>query len=72
MIKAEKITTSFEDAALLQERYLRQEGWEYRCDYPDSCWRWSKMLNGRVMVMNAGEAFNFQETIDSWEEFDEA
>lgn len=23
-------------------RYLTERGWEHRCDYPDSHWRWEK------------------------------
>ncbi len=45
--KARNVTEEqIQDAELdldgMYVRYLKERGWKYRCDYPDSCWRWEK------------------------------
>jgi hypothetical protein len=34
----------------LRQAYLRSRGWRYSCDYPDCCWRWSKIFDRGVVV----------------------
>ena len=38
-------------------RYLTERGWEQRCDYPDSHWRWEKEVttSGRTVTMTCSK-----------------
>jgi len=44
--------------------YLQERGWAYSCKFPDSCWRWTKEIDGKLMVMNQSEAYSLQERLD--------
>ena len=46
--------------------YLRQSGWEHKCNYPGSLWLWEKTLpDGRVIVVCADDAIYMQEHINT-------
>ena len=45
---------------------LRKYGWEYKCNFPDSCWRWcKKMEDGRVICVSRAEALQIEENIQN-------
>ena len=49
----------------IQREFLRDSGWGYSCDFPDSVWRWSKTLDdGRVLAMSGDDAYHIQSVID--------
>lgn len=48
---------------MLREDLLVKLGWAYRCDYPDSCWRWSKTFGDKTMTLSAKEAVDLEERI---------
>ena len=41
----------------MYDRYLIERGWEQRCDYPDSCWRWEKevVTSKRTVTMTCSK-----------------
>jgi hypothetical protein len=43
------------------EKLLRDLGWAYSSDYPDCCWRWSKVLCNKVVTTaSADEALSLE------------
>ena len=51
------VDSLFEKAKEERGKFLLDYGWEYGCDYPDFCWRWSKIINGKRICLSAREAF---------------
>ena len=49
-----------EEVHNLGEQYLYERGWKYKCNHPDSCWRWEKKINGRIYVMSYSDALALQ------------
>ena len=37
----------------LKNKWLERYGWKYSCDFIDSCWRWSKEIEGKLMICNS-------------------
>ena len=37
----------------LKYRWLESYGWKFSCDFIDSCWRWSKEIDGKLMICNS-------------------
>ena len=48
----------------MQERFLRQRGWECSCDFPGSIWLWCKEIRGRQIATD----MNYAYVIESYEE----
>lgn len=46
----------------LQSRYLRERGWDYRCDVPGAFWLWHKKLDdGRTIAVGLFQALDIEE-----------
>jgi len=57
----------------IQREFLRDSGWGYSCDFPDSVWRWSKTLDdGRVLALCKDDAYRIQSVIDRRAELQKA
>jgi len=49
----------------LEDRYLRERGWEQTCDTPGSLWVWSKTLvDGRVILTSKTQALAFANALE--------
>jgi hypothetical protein len=45
----------------LKRQYLTERGWQYRCDFPDSCWRWVKKFErGGVITARLDNAVHIE------------
>lgn len=58
---------SFEPIMLMENelkdrrrKWLTKYGWTERCDFPDACWRWCKMIKGEMMMCDEREAINIE------------
>ena len=43
-----------------RSRWLGKNGWEQSCQFPDSCWRWCKEIEGKMMMCNKTEAIKIE------------
>lgn len=44
-----------------KEALLYDAGWQYSANYPDHCWRWSKMVDGeKLTTSSADEAVSME------------
>lgn len=41
-------------------KWLEKYGWEERCNFPDSCWRWCKKIKGQMMTCRKAEAIKIE------------
>lgn len=41
-------------------KWLRKYGWEERCNFPDSCGRWCKEIEGQIMMCRKSEAIKIE------------
>jgi len=48
----------------IKSTYLSKRGWTYSSDFPDSRWRYSKEIDGRVLAMNLDDALSIQAALD--------
>ena len=35
-----------------RDQYLRERGWNWRCDHPGAIWLWHKVFNGREYMVD--------------------
>ncbi len=48
-----------------RERYLYERGWKQTCAFPDSRWRWNKVLkDGQRVSVSMADALSIQSEID--------
>jgi len=56
----EAVYNAFLDLDNIIGKYLAERGWTYRCDYPDSYWRWEKEIvdcdRNVTMALSSAEA----------------
>lgn len=61
MVKREKtvlrIEALFERAKEERRKFLLKNEWKYGCNYPDACWRWSKIFAGERICLSEDAAF---------------
>jgi hypothetical protein len=69
-VNYETVDDRFEDAQDALREYLIERDWKYSSNYPDSCWRWSKEIDGKHMVMDQSAAFDLQKRLDEDQELD--
>lgn len=43
-----------------RQKWLTKYGWEESCDFPDSCWRWCKTIDGKMMMCRESEAIKIE------------
>ena len=48
------------DITCKKERWLEKYGWELSCQYVDSCWRWSKVIEGKLMACSMSGAIKIE------------
>jgi len=41
-------------------KWLTKYGWKERCDFPDSCWRWCKEIEGKLMMCTESKAIKIE------------
>jgi len=46
-----------------KKRYLRQFGWNHSCSFPDSCWRWVKVIRGETIAVSIDCALSIEKNI---------
>jgi len=58
---------SYEPIRLLQNDlehkrrvWLEKHGWSESCDFPDSCWRWCKEIDGKLMMCSQATAIKIE------------
>ena len=44
----------------MKDKWLEKHGWEYSCDYVDHCWRWSKLIKGKLMACGMNQAVRIE------------
>jgi hypothetical protein len=64
MITYEEIDNAEEALEDLKQQYLRQKGWECKCDNPGAIWLWCKTLNGKEFRCNIATATYVQSSFD--------
>jgi hypothetical protein len=64
LITLEAIELKATELMEMRHTYLRQQGWEYKCDTPGSCWLWQKQIDARTVLCNEVEAFSLQEYME--------
>jgi hypothetical protein len=47
-----------------KERYLRNCGWSFTCEAPDSRWRWEKEIRGKTYMLSEEDAMHIQEFLE--------
>lgn len=64
-ITHDNIREANDDAALLEDNYLRQKGWKHTCESPGCYWVWEKtMPDDRVAIVSKSLALTFQRIWD--------
>lgn len=48
----------------LRGSYLRKSGWNYTSSTPGCYWMWTKEIEGRTYMVDAGHADSFQRDLD--------
>lgn len=43
-----------------KQKFLRKTGWDYSCDHPDYCWRWSKEIRGKNYSLGPDQAISME------------
>lgn len=51
------------DIDALRGSILRKYGWVERCDFPDSCWRWVKVVKGVTLAIPTISAIRMEQNI---------
>lgn len=41
-------------------KWLEKNGWTESCQFPDSCWRWCKEIEGKMMMCSKSEAIKIE------------
>ena len=60
-ITYETISMAFAECENLQRAWLRQNGWEWSCDFPGGIWLWCKRLpDGRSVGVGVEQAIEIQ------------
>lgn len=54
------VDAAFEDAANKRDQFLATYGWDYSCDFPDSCWRFVKVVKGQSLFLSGRDAFDME------------
>jgi hypothetical protein len=66
MFTRTQIDETVETLSELRASYLRQQGWEYQCNTPDSCWYWQKTLeDGRTAIVSETTALGIEAYLSS-------
>lgn len=45
---------------LKKQKWLRKHGWIHSCDFIDSCWRWCKQIEGKLIMCNEAKAIHIE------------
>ena len=48
------------DLSSAEIKWLEKHGWEQNCQFPDSCWRWCKEIDGKMMMCRKDEAIKIE------------
>ena len=51
------------DLSNKNEAFLRLFGWDDSCDFPDSCWRWVKIIKSQTIAVSCSNAINIEKQI---------
>ena len=51
-----------------QEGFLRLFGWHNSCQFPDSCWRWVKVVGGVTIAVSTTDAIHIEQNISHYKE----
>ena len=43
-----------------KKAWLKKHGWLYTCDYVDGGWRWSKFIEGKIMICDEYDAIDIE------------
>ena len=44
-------------------KWLRRHGWKESSRYPDSVWRWSKEIDGKILAVNRVSAVEIERAL---------
>ena len=58
--EAAAVERAFLDASTVRSNFLRLHGWDYTCDFPDSCWRWVKQYGDQRLMLSEADAFTME------------
>ena len=48
------------DLGSAKTKWLEDNGWKESCQFPDSCWRWCKEIDGKMMMCRKAEAIKIE------------
>jgi len=48
------------DLRVKRVQWLTKYGWKERCDFVDSCWRWCKEIEGKMMMCTETQAIKIE------------
>lgn len=69
MSEIEKLQQAELDLEIARLTYLKNTGWEHKCDLGDSRWYWVKKLqDGRQIALSAIDAIDFQRMLSQAEQ----
>jgi hypothetical protein len=61
----DKIAELQSQLADAEKTYLKERGWRYTSDFPDSCWRWVKKFGDKVLALSRSDAFQLEEVVEN-------
>jgi hypothetical protein len=60
MVTIDDIGEASDNLLSLQERFLRERGWECSCDFPGATWLWCKEIGGRKIATDLIRAYGME------------
>ena len=48
------------DLRFAKEAFLRKNGWDSDCGFPDCCWRWVKEIKGQTIAVSLADAYDIE------------
>ena len=58
----EELQDKKRDVENMQGSLLCKYGWEFKCDFPDCCWRWCKSIKGVTLAVSQSDAIHMEES----------
>jgi len=68
--KLNVIQIKIEQLGFKEDAWLREQGWERDCSFPDSCWRWCKLIDGKLICTDKKSAISMEQNMWTEEDID--
>lgn len=63
-VSADDLDEKAQELEGMEASYLRERGWEYRCDFPGAYWLWIKRIGDRYLALQPDMAISIQRALD--------